>query len=80
VPLRRSEMIYYNDDESGEPDNRETTDCDDLSEIELQEVEEELVRELREEGLLRPRLVKSEDRSTETDAPSDLSPDSLDTF
>jgi hypothetical protein len=81
VPLRRRTMIYGdNDEEYGGPDNREMTEYDDLSEIELQEMEEELVRDLREEGLLRPRLVKSGDYVTEADLPENLPSDSLDTF
>jgi len=74
-------MIYDdNDDEYGGSGNCETTDYDDLSEIELQEMEEELVRELREEGFLRPRLVKPGHRATETDLPDNPQSDSLDTF
>jgi hypothetical protein len=81
VPLRRGEMIYDdNDDEYGGPDNPETTDYDDLSESELQEMEEELVPDLREKGLMRPRLVKSGDQVTETDWPNNLPSDSPDTF
>jgi Fe-S-cluster containining protein len=41
---------------------------DDLSECEMQELEEEAIRELREEGLLRPRLVNSTERDAQTDS------------
>jgi len=47
--------------------------ADDLSESELQEMEEEAIRELRKEGLLRPRLVKSTERDAQSDS-SDSDP------
>ncbi|MGH9843546.1 MAG: YkgJ family cysteine cluster protein [Blastocatellia bacterium] len=45
----------------------------DLSECELQELEDEAIRELREEGLLRPRLVNFTERDAQTDS-SDANP------
>jgi len=57
------------DEEYAGPDNHEVTDYDDLSEVELLEIEEELVQELRKGGLLRPALVKPGARDPKPDAP-----------
>jgi hypothetical protein len=60
-------MIDYNDPNDPNYDpywgDKETNysgpaDCPDLSDFELEELEEKYIQEMREEGLLRPTLVK----------------------
>jgi hypothetical protein len=42
---------------------------DDLSEFELQEIAEDVIRDLREEGLLRPTPVSPAGQDTQSDSP-----------
>src|SRR6266508_6700145 len=72
-------MIDYNDrnDPNYDPywgdketNYRRPVDCPDLSDFELQELEEAYIRQMREEGLLRPTLVKPGENESEQDAPA----------
>ncbi len=46
----------------------------DLSEFELREIAEDLIRELREEGLLRPTPVIPVEQDAQSDTPSSIPP------
>lgn len=46
---------YWEDEETG---YSEPADCPDLSEIEIEELAAEYIREMRKDGLLRPVLIK----------------------
>lgn len=48
----------------------ESADRPDLSDFELEELEEKYIREMREEGLLRPTLVKPGERRPEAEIKS----------
>src|SRR6266511_5067628 len=72
-------MIDYNDRDDPnydpywgdkEANHSEPADCPDLSDFEIEELEEAYVREMREEGLLRPTLVKPAENKSEQAAPS----------
>jgi hypothetical protein len=72
-------MIDYNDRDDPnydpywgdkEANHSGLADCPDLSDLELEELEEAYIREMREEGLLRPTLVKPGENKSEQDAPS----------
>jgi hypothetical protein len=72
-------MIDYNDrnDPDYDPywEDKETNysgpvDCPDLSDFELEELAGKYIREMGEEGLLRPTLVKPGENKSEQDAPA----------
>jgi hypothetical protein len=58
---------YWGDKETGYSG---PADCPDLSDLELEELEEEYIREMREEGLLRPTIVKPGEQKPETEIKS----------
>jgi len=47
---------------------------DDLSEFELQEIAEDVIRDLREEGLLRPTPVNPAEQDAQSDSPNPTPP------
>lgn len=49
--------------------------ADDLSEFELREIAEDVIRELREDGLLRPTPVSPAGQDTQSDTPDPTPPD-----
>jgi hypothetical protein len=69
-------MIMTDDDLDDEYDRAGggITERNDLSEIELKELEEKAIQELREEGLLRPILIKAAEHDAETDSADDDNP------
>lgn len=48
--------------------------ADDLSEFELREIAEDVIRELREEGLLRPTPVSPAEQDAQSDTPDSIPP------
>src|SRR5262249_8351723 len=58
---------YWGDKETGYSGS---ADCPDLSDLELEELEEKYIREMREEGLLRPTLVKPGETRSEAEVKS----------
>jgi len=72
-------MVDYNDRDDPnydpywgdkETNHSEPADCPELSDFELEELEEAHIREMRDEGLLRPTLFKPGENKSEQDAPS----------
>jgi hypothetical protein len=72
-------MVDYNDRDDPnydpywgdkETNHSEPADCPELSDFELEELEEAYIREMRDEGLLRPTLFKPGENKSEQDAPS----------